>query len=83
MKKKSVGRLGELRAQRGVVQGEMAIHLGMTQSAISKLERRANPSLNAIRDYVAALGGELRVLARFPNATIEFAASETEPPPSR
>jgi hypothetical protein len=37
----------------------------MTQPEVSKLERRADVRASTLRAYVAALGGELHLAARF------------------
>ena len=42
----------------------------ISQPAVSKLERRADISVVALRDYIAALGGELEVSARFPDGVV-------------
>jgi DNA-binding XRE family transcriptional regulator len=62
-------RLRALRARRGLTQQQVAARLGMTQPEISRLERRRDLRLGLARDYVAALGGELDVSARFGNET--------------
>jgi hypothetical protein len=45
----------------------------ISQPAVSKLERRADVSVSALRDYVAALGGELELSARFPDGVVRLA----------
>ena len=51
--------LAALRRQKGLTQVELAERLGMSQSDLSKLERRADVRLSTLRAYIAALGGEL------------------------
>jgi transcriptional regulator with XRE-family HTH domain len=80
--RRKVEYLHELRTWAGMSQEELAARLGMRQSTISKLERRENPSFFDLRAYVAALGGELRVEARFAGRTFEFEGGVDEPPPS-
>jgi transcriptional regulator with XRE-family HTH domain len=75
--------LGELRALRGVSQQRLAESLGMTQSAISKLEQRDDPSFQTLRAFVEVLGGSLHAELRFPNGTFEFVSGDEEPPASR
>jgi transcriptional regulator with XRE-family HTH domain len=58
--------LAEMRRLRSRSQAEMAHALGISQSDVSKLERRADVRVSTLRRYVAALGGELRLTARFP-----------------
>lgn len=59
--------LGELREQFELTQAEMAARLGTNQPGISRLERREDLYLSTLRDYVRALGGELELVARFPD----------------
>lgn len=75
--------LGELRSLCGKSQQDLADRLGVTQSAISKLERREDPSLNDLRNFVAALRGEVFVEVRLPHGSIEFIGVEEGPPTSR
>lgn len=58
--------LGELRETFELTQVELASRLGTTQSGLSRLERREDLYLSTLRDYVAALGGDLVLSARFP-----------------
>ncbi len=57
--------LYELRQERMISQMDLAKDLGVTQSAISKFEHGADPRISTLREYVAGLGGELEVRARF------------------
>jgi transcriptional regulator with XRE-family HTH domain len=57
--------LAELRRRRGRSQVEVARVLGISQSDVSKIERRADPRVSTVLRYVAALGGELQLTARF------------------
>lgn len=56
----------ELRRSCAVSQEELAARLRIKQARLSKLERHANPKLSDLKSYVAALGGELILLARLP-----------------
>jgi transcriptional regulator with XRE-family HTH domain len=76
---RQVRRLSELRALRGMSQQELAERLGLSQSAVSKLERRDDPSFNALANFVRALGGQLFVEVRFPNANVEYVGSDDAP----
>jgi transcriptional regulator with XRE-family HTH domain len=80
---KRIETLAELRILRGVTQEALAPHLGVKQAALSKLERKTNPSFATLRAFVEALGGELRVTARFPGDVVEFVGGPFEPPASR
>jgi DNA-binding XRE family transcriptional regulator len=59
--------LAELRRARGVTQMQLAKSLELTQPQVSRVEHRTDVLLSTLRAYVEALGGELFVLARFPN----------------
>jgi transcriptional regulator with XRE-family HTH domain len=56
--------LRELREQVGKTQAEVAELTRVTQSALSRLERRQDSSLEVVRRFVEALGGELELVAR-------------------
>ena len=55
--------LRELREEAGLTQVEVSKLADMTQSALSRLERREDNPIPALRQYVEALGGELELVA--------------------
>jgi transcriptional regulator with XRE-family HTH domain len=55
--------LRALREAIGLTQEELAQRILITQSQLSKLERRPDHRISTLRRYVAALGGELEVTA--------------------
>ncbi len=59
--------LRELRTARDRSQVQIAERLGINQSAVSKLERRADMYVSTLRDLIRAMGGELEIVARFPD----------------
>jgi transcriptional regulator with XRE-family HTH domain len=59
--------LADLRERQGVTQVEVATRLGVNQGNISRIEHREDLYLSTLRGYVAALGGELQLVARFPD----------------
>lgn len=65
--------LARIRERFGITQIEMAARLGVTQGNVSRLERREDVYLSTIREYVEALGGQLKVVAVFPGAEIPIA----------
>src|SRR5947208_10951333 len=57
----------ELRRARERTQVEVAKKLGITQDSVSRLEQRADLLLSTLRAYIAALGGQLSLIAEFPD----------------
>ncbi|MBE2233412.1 MAG: helix-turn-helix transcriptional regulator [Anaerolinea sp.] len=55
--------LRALREAAGLTQEELAQRVAITQSQLSKLERREDHRISTVRRYVAALGGELEIAA--------------------
>jgi len=49
-----------------MTQQELADALGIKQPSLSKLEHQADMQISTLKRIVEALGGELRVQARFP-----------------
>jgi transcriptional regulator with XRE-family HTH domain len=62
-------RLAELRQLRGLSQGELAERAGVGQANVSRIEGRADFKVSTLARVVAALGGSLVLLARFPDGT--------------
>lgn len=59
--------LRTLRALRKQSQRQIAKKLGIQQAAVSKLERRSDMYISTLRGLIQAMGGELDVVARFPD----------------
>lgn len=64
--------LNELRAARLLTQESIAKSLGINQAAVSKMERRADMYISTLRDFIAAMGGELEITARFPDGAVKI-----------
>jgi transcriptional regulator with XRE-family HTH domain len=64
--------LQELRQARSLTQEQLARALGINQAAISKLERRADMYLSTLKSYINAMGGELRLIAAFPDGCVSI-----------
>jgi transcriptional regulator with XRE-family HTH domain len=64
--------LDELREAREMTQVRLAKILGVNQAAVSKLERRADMYVSTLQSFVKAMGGELKITARFPEGTVEI-----------
>lgn len=63
--------LHELRKARNATQTDVAKAMNVEQAAISKLERREDMYVSTLRQYVRALGGELKLVASFPDGEIQ------------
>src|SRR5439155_23968840 len=59
--------LEELRSAKKLIQSDMAEMLDVPQSSISRIEQRADMYLSTLRNYIHAVGGELRIQAVFPD----------------
>ena len=59
--------LCELRKALQLTQASVARELGISQDAISRLERRSDLLLSTLRRTVEAMGGDLILIARFPD----------------
>ncbi len=59
--------LRELRHARKLTQVQMAKALGITQDSVSRLEQRSDLLLSTLRKTVRAMGGNLSLVAEFPN----------------
>ncbi len=71
--------LDQLREGLGLSQDELASVLDVQQPAISKLVRRSDMKVSTLRDLIAAMGGELRITATFPDRSVEIGNFRTEP----
>jgi transcriptional regulator with XRE-family HTH domain len=66
-------RVAELATLKGLrqaakrTQEELASSLGVGQDTISRLEQRSDMLISTLKRYVEAMGGELDLVARFPN----------------
>jgi transcriptional regulator with XRE-family HTH domain len=59
--------LRELRQARKLTQVKMAKTLGVTQDSVSRLEKRSDLLLSTLRKTVEAMGGNLSLVAEFPD----------------
>jgi DNA-binding XRE family transcriptional regulator len=59
--------LRELRHARKLTQVSMAKTLGITQDSVSRLEKRSDLLLSTLRKTVEAMGGNLSLVAEFPD----------------
>jgi DNA-binding XRE family transcriptional regulator len=59
--------LRELRRARKLTQVRIAKKLGITQDSVSRLEKRSDLLLSTLRKSVEAMGGNLSLVAEFPD----------------
>ena len=64
--------LNELRQARGLSQKMLAEVLQVQQPSIAKLEKRTDMYLSTLRSHIEAMGGELEIVARFPDGTVKI-----------
>ena len=67
--------LNELRQARGLSQKMLAELLHMQQPSIAKLEKRTDMYLSTLGRHIEAMGGELDVIARFPDGSFKLTSS--------
>lgn len=60
-------RLQELRKARAQTQEAIAELMDIPQSSVSKIEQRTDAYVSTIRRYLEAIGGNLQIIARFPD----------------
>ncbi len=76
--------LQELRKARKLTQGRLARALGISQDGVSRLEKRSDLLLSTLRTSVEAMGGNLSLIAEFPDrAPVVFAGLSDESMPPR
>lgn len=59
--------LCDLRRALALTQEKMAEELGIGQDGISRIEKRSDLLISTLRGYIEAMGGQLRLIAEFPN----------------
>lgn len=75
--------LRELRKARKLTQARVAKQLGITQDSASRLEKRSDLLLSTLRKTVEAMGGNLWLVAEFPDrAPVVLSGIAGDDPPS-
>lgn len=59
--------LRDLRKAMDKTQVKVAKALGIKQEGVSRIEQRSDLLLSTLRGYIEAMGGELRLIAEFPD----------------
>ena len=62
----------ELRQARGLSQKMLAEVLNVQQPSIAKMEKPTDTYLSTLRSHIEAMGGELDIIARFPDGTVNI-----------
>lgn len=64
--------LNELRQARGLSQKMLAEVLHIQQPSVAKLEKRTDMYISTLRSHIEAMGGQLDVVARFPEGSVKI-----------
>ncbi len=64
--------LNELRLARGLSQKMLAEVLNVQQPSIAKMEKHTDMYLSTLRSHIEAMGGELYIIACFPDGTVKI-----------
>ncbi|WP_421524526.1 XRE family transcriptional regulator [Pseudomonas yamanorum] len=64
--------LHELRKAQKMSQDTLAKALNINQAAVSKMERRTDMYISTLRNYIRAMGGELEIVATFPDGQVKI-----------
>ena len=75
--------LRDLRKARKLTQTCVAKALGITQDSVSRLEKRSDLLLSTLRKTVRAMGGDVRIVAQFPDRAPVVLSQVSEEPPRR
>lgn len=75
--------LRDLRRARKLTQARVAKALGITQDSVSRLEKRSDLLLSTLRKTVKAMGGDVRILAEFPDRAPVLLSELAEDDPPR
>lgn len=64
--------LSEVRRAMSLTQVDLATILHIKQAALARLENRTDMYISSLRKYITALGGELDIVARFPDGEVHI-----------
>lgn len=62
-----ISTLAEIRKSRGLSQKALADEMGITQPAVSQIEKESDMMLSRLQNHIESLGGTLRLIASFPD----------------
>jgi len=69
---KEIMALKELRNAMHLSQEKLAATLSVDQANISQIEKRTDMFISTLRSYIEAMGGELDIIARFPEGEVHI-----------
>lgn len=69
--------LYQLRQARKLTQVNLAKALKINQGAVSTMEKRTDMYVSTLRNYIEAMGGNLKITAEFPEGIVEIDQFET------
>ncbi len=69
--------LAEVRKARSLTQEQLAEKLAIKQASVSKMESQTDMYISTMRKYIEAMGGELEIIANFPDGSIQVERFET------
>jgi len=64
--------LGEVRRAMKLSQEEIGQTLQINQGSVAKIEKRADMYVSTLRRFIEAMGGELEIVARFPDHSVKI-----------
>jgi len=64
--------LQELRQARKISQEQLAIGLHTKQSNVSRMEKRTDMYISTLREVIKAMGGDLEIVAKFPDGSVRI-----------
>jgi DNA-binding transcriptional regulator YiaG len=64
--------LNQLREARQLTQVNLAQLLKINQGAVSTMEKRADMYVSTLRNFIQAMGGELKITAEFPEGSVQI-----------
>lgn len=76
MARQSGQQLAEERKRHGLTQAQLAEAMGVSAGRVSQVERGELATIEAIARYIAALGGQLDLIARFSDHTLTLATTD-------
>ncbi len=64
--------LAEVRRAMKLSQEEIGQTLQINQGSVAKIEKRADMYVSTLRRFIEAMGGELEIVARFPDHAVKI-----------